>query len=148
MPVIDLLEEIHMPVELKSLHKVSCFRRGVSQVTGEQVLTSLAQELQSKHAPAAAKNVDPPSLRCDLQEWKCINSSRLQLRVQLLDMVHKPFTIAQVTACLIRNPMDPCIRSSNSAGGKHYGLFANSFIPKHTVVCEYSGLVRREDGEL
>ena len=142
IPSISLLEKLQEPLELRSLRQLSRHRRGVSEISPEQVLTEKAKELQSKYA-LPGKN--PPTIRCDLHEWKCINGSRSQIRAQLLNMVRAPFTIPEVTSALIRDPKDACIRVSTSFSTKHYGVFANSFIPKHTVVCEYAGLVRRED---
>lgn len=145
IPAIELLEEIQKQVYFKSLCLLSRYRRGYSKVRPDQVLTEQAQALQYKNAPAAAKKVYPPSIRCDIEDWKCINGSRSLLRAQILAMIRNPHTIQQVTPALIRDPKDPCIRSSTCTGTKHYGLFATEFISKHTVICEYAGLVRRED---
>jgi len=145
VPVIKLLAELEEPLDLQSLRQMSRYREGGRKLSAEQILTEKAQELQSKYAPAAARKVYPPSIRCDLKEWRCLNGSRSHVRAQLLKMARKPFTIPQVTTALIRNPKDPCIRNSTSISAKHYGVFANDFIPKHTVICEYAGLVRRED---
>jgi len=45
---------------------------------------------------------------------------------------------------MVRDPTDPCHRLSTGPFS-HSGVFAVSDVPKHTIVCEYGGLLRRED---
>jgi len=57
----------------------------------------------------------------------------------------EPRTIDGVRPAMIRDPKDPCLRASTGPACPHFGLFAERNIPRHSVVCEYGGMVRRED---
>lgn len=118
-----------------------------------QILSSKAKALQRKMQPSRVSGA--LSLQFEHKEyWESALSrseqsaifSEVRKRLQHPDYPYHDdaCAITSVSPMMIRDPKDPCHRASIFPT-VHFGLFATQEIPRHTIICEYAGEVRRED---
>ena len=149
---ISYLERIErsVPCDLETVRKYrqidSTRRLGSGRaafVLRQQSLTPLAQmqkDLMTQSFSSKHKiQLDCPSFMNLSRQQK--EKARFSIKAILLENKNVP---QHLTPKLIRNPQDPCHRASLSLK-PHFGLFATRKIPKHTILCEYSGEVRGDN---
>ena len=118
-----------------------------------QTLSSKSRELQRKMQPSRISGA--LTLQFEQKEyWENVLSRSEQSAVfhevrKRLQHPAYPYhddaqAITSVSPMMIRDPKDPCHRASIFPT-VHFGLFATRKIPRHTIICEYAGEVRRED---
>mmetsp|Transcript_15673 Transcript_15673/g.45262 ORF Transcript_15673/g.45262 Transcript_15673/m.45262 type:complete len:649 (+) Transcript_15673:183-2129(+) len=150
---IKLLEQIEAPL-LCSMEDVRRLRSRSSDrsvvLTSGQTLSSKAEELRREMLTSS--DDERPDLKFEHEVWKNILGSKQaaifrDIRERLRDPYPGPYDTLAVKSfrpVMIRDPKDPCHRASISLTA-HFGLFATQRIPRHTIICEYAGEVRRED---
>jgi hypothetical protein len=140
LPTKDLLEEVQKPkrVTLAEVLESRLLMNVHAKICHTQVLSKMARKLKAKTCPEQPGSeehgieIENPS-----KQWKLINNPNSSLHRQLVEKVGGT-ECPLVTPGIIRDPKDPCIRSSiGDPPQRRYGLFAKENFPRGTVLIEY-----------